>query len=140
VRVNCGVIANGSHAEAKLCRSAWLKGIEREGIRTQARPERRATARWLDLSSVCRARVEANPKNRGSVDCSSLIPEGRAAARRLGLLSNGWAKEHTSKKKREKRERRCLLQGRVGDFYTRVQGKIQTSKSKSETIRGGKKW
>ena len=37
-------------------------------------------------------RVEANPKKRGNVGISSLRLEGRAAARRLGLLSNGGAK------------------------------------------------
>jgi len=66
-------------------------------------------ARRLDLSSVCRARVMANAKNRRKAACNSLRPEERATARRLGLLSNGQAKEHTGEKKGEKGGRRCPL-------------------------------
>lgn len=99
VRVNCGVIAKGFHAEARLCRPARVKGTERKEIYTRARSERRATALWFGLSFVCRARVEANPGKRGNVDCSSLGSEGRETTRQLGLSSDSRAKEHISKKR-----------------------------------------
>jgi hypothetical protein len=60
------------------------------------------------------------------------------------LSSDGQAKEHTSKKKGEKRGCRYLSRGQAGDiyldFYKQGQGKIKTSKPKSDTIRGEKKW
>ena len=35
MRVNCGVIAKGFHAEARLCRPARVKGTERKEIYTR---------------------------------------------------------------------------------------------------------
>jgi hypothetical protein len=78
--------------------------------------------------------VKANAKKREKVVHNGLRPEGRAATWRLGLSSIDRAKEHTSKRKGEKRGRMMALdEARPEDFYTRVP-RIMTSKFKSETI------
>ena len=65
---------------------------------------------------------------------NGLRSEERALKWHLGLSSTGGAKEHTSKRKGEKRGRMMAVdEATPEDFYTRVP-RIVTSKSKSETI------